>query len=158
MRDRMIEETPQLDADAYGRRAEAGAKPNKSGAIIRIVVIAAMLVLAGGAIALNAENKPQAAQPAPQQLAAANPKQIEPQQLTPKGEKSTSEQIARAEAKSPAPPAARARVARPRPIEAPTPPAAAVTPPPAQTIPEIAPTPSQIAPEAAAPALTPSTP
>ncbi|HWA22845.1 MAG TPA: hypothetical protein VG735_10660 [Caulobacterales bacterium] len=152
MRDRMIEETQQLDADAYERRAEAGAKPKKTGAIIRIVVIAAMLVLAGGAITLNAGNKPEAAQPTAQEFAAANPKQIEPQQLTPKAEKPTPEQIAKVETpKSPPRPAARARAAKPRPIEAPTPPAAAVTPPPAQTIPEIAPIPSQIAPDAAAP-------
>jgi hypothetical protein len=155
----MLDETLQLDAHAYERRSEASAKPNNTGALIRIVVIAAMLVLAGGAIALNTGNTKDAAQPTLEKFAAANPKQIEPKQLTPKLEKpAASERLAKIEPNARARPAGRTPAAKPRPVEAPTPPPATLTPPPARTIPEIAPNPSEIAPEAAAPTLTPQTP
>lgn len=147
MRDRMPEEPVQLDADAYERWAAMDLKPNKAGAIIRMIVIAGCLVIAGGAIALTGGNKQQAVQPASQQFAAADPKQVEPQQLTPKPEAPAPKQMAAAEKPKPTPRAA----VKPAPVAPPAAiPTPAVTPPPAQAIPEVAPAPSEIAPDAAA--------
>jgi hypothetical protein len=156
-----------LGADEYERRAEMDAKANKGASTIRNVVIAACLVAAAGVVAMtsNRANEAQAETAKSQQFAAANPKQVEPQQMKidPTAPSKAPEEVAPATvpkavpeklAKADAPKTA-ARVSAPKAAPAPAPapieaPAAAVTPPPAETIPEVAPPPAAIAPDTTA--------
>ncbi len=156
MRDPMPDEMSSglLGADDYERCAEMGAGKSKTGATIRVAVIAACLLAAGGAIALNAGKSDQIAiTPQEQRFAATNPQQVEPQQLTPVPAPTPElqERVAAVTPKAPPRPAVAAPQAKPSPAARTTPPAAIVIPPPATTIPEIAPAPSEIAPDAAAP-------
>ena len=169
MRDRLPEENPNVDtallsADEYERRATVYSKP-KGAATVRTFVIAACLLAAGGAIAFTSANKDVAAEQPNQQFAAADAKQVEPQQMkvdptapppAPEATKAPApEKLAKAETPR-VPRNTSAPAPAPKPIEAP---AAAVSPPAAATIPEVAPAPADIAPEAAPPpAATPSAP
>lgn len=170
--DNMVQSRPELDADAYERRAAIGVGASRPGAFIKVATIAVSLALVGGAVALTASDQKHVAGAQQQQFAAADSRQIEPQQLQATPAPAPDAPAARvaenaAPKSAPRPPAAapapKPRAVTPSPAPAPEPiaPPAAVSPPAPATptaIPEIAPSPAEIAPEAAPAGTPPATP